>query len=205
MGSVKYQLNKTCFGQTLTANTRCVMKYTWLKTLDCDRSDVSRFDTLLRMQIVDIQCRPIIYSTCVRKIICAYLYTYIHYNTLSLSPPPLCHFDHNLMHPSYPSARDTVQSFPPFCRKSLKKTFLWRSFSSLRVHLSIMWRGWREVSYCERRGHESGCENPQGSRLEFFLDLKRKRNNVKDEVELGRKQHVNFLKAHTITLACGAH
>lgn len=39
--------------------------------------------------------------------------------------------------------------------------------------VSITWRGWWEVSDSERRGHEDvDVEIPQGSHLEFFLDLK---------------------------------
>lgn len=46
-------------------------------------------NTLVGMQIVDIQCRPRIYST--GEIICAYLYTYLHDICLSLTLYlPLC-------------------------------------------------------------------------------------------------------------------
>lgn len=108
-----------------------------LFTVTEHQKHVGRFDTLVSMQIVDIQCRPIIYSTCVRLSV----HTYTPIYTTILSPPP-SHVDHNLMHPSCPSERDTAQSFPSFLQKVTEKTFLRRSYSSLCSHLSIVWRGW---------------------------------------------------------------
>lgn len=88
------------------------------------------------MQIVGIQRRPIIYSTCVQRLS---LHTYTRVYTL------LVLLDLDLMHPCCPSEWDTVQPFPPFCRKSLKKKKLYEDLSPLWLHFSILWRGWQEV------------------------------------------------------------
>lgn len=49
------------------------------------KHDAGPFEKLVSMQIVDIQRRPIIYSTCVQRLS---VYTYTRVYTLQLSPPP---------------------------------------------------------------------------------------------------------------------
>lgn len=75
---------------------------------DHQKRDVGLFDKLISMQLVDIQRRPIIYSTCVQRLP---VHTPI-YSSPSLSCRTTTF---------WPSERNTVQSFHPLAESHLKK------------------------------------------------------------------------------------